>query len=149
MNPPPATPSRGRILVIDDNPIIQRTMYFALRDKGYTVLMSGDITESLGMVRKEKLDVILLDINFPPDASVGGGGVRDGFWALSWMKRMDEIKDIPIIIISGDDPAVASPRARAAGAAAYLHKPIDKEQMALIIAELLAGKKAGPPPPAA
>lgn len=94
MNPGPAA-SPGKILVIDDNPIIQRTLYFALRDKGYSVLMSGDITEALQIVRKEKLDLILLDINFPPDGSLYGG-VRDGFWALDWMKRMDEVKHIPL-----------------------------------------------------
>jgi len=149
MNPAPAAPSIGKILVVDDNPIIQRTMYFALRDKGYTVLMSGDITEALQIVRKERPDLILLDINFPPDGSVGGGGVRDGFWALAWMQRMDEVKGVPIIIISSDDPATASPRAQAAGAAAYLHKPINKVDLALTVAELLAQKKSAAPPPAA
>ena len=100
MNPAPAVSSLGKILVIDDNPIIQRTIYFALRDKGYKVLMSGEIAEALNVVRKEKPDLILLDINFPPDASVGGGGGRDGFWALDWMQRMDEVKGVPIVIIS-------------------------------------------------
>lgn len=148
MNPAPTVSSRGKILVIDDNPIIQRTMYFALRDKGYTVLMSGEIAEALLIVRKEKLDLILLDINFPPDVAVGSGGVRDGFWALEWMKRMDEIKNIPIVIISSDDPAVSGPRARAAGAAAYLHKPINKDELALIVGELLSQKKSAAPPAA-
>ncbi len=137
-----------KILVVDDNPIIQRTIYFALRDKGYTVLMSGEITEAMQIVRRERLDLILLDINFPPDASLGGGGVRDGFWALDWMKRMDEIKDIPIVIISSDDPATSGPRARAAGAAAYLHKPIGKDELAHTVAELLAAKKSAPLPSA-
>jgi len=136
-NPQPAAPHQGKILVIDDNPIIQRTMYFALRDKGHTVLMCGEITEALKIVRKEKLILILLDINFPPDASVGGGGVRDGFWALEWMRRMDELHGVPIVIISSDDPATASPRAQAAGADAYLHKPINKDLLILTVAELL------------
>jgi CheY-like chemotaxis protein len=127
MNAAPAVTNRGKILVVDDNPIIQRTLYFALRDQGYTVQMAGEITEALRMVRKERPDLILLDIHFPPDASVGGGGVRDGFWALDWMRRMDELNGVPIVIISGDDPATASPQARAAGADAYLHKPINKE----------------------
>ena len=146
MNPAPAVSSLGKILVIDDNPIIQRTIYFALRDKGYKVLMSGEIAEALNVVRKEKPDLILLDINFPPDASVGGGGGRDGFWALDWMQRMDEVKGVPIVIISSDDPATASPRALAAGAAAYLHKPIGKEDLTLTVAELLAQKNSAPPP---
>ena len=141
-NPQPAAPHQGKILVIDDNPIIQRTMYFALRDKGHTVLMCGEITEALKIVRKEKLILILLDINFPPDASVGGGGVRDGVWALEWMRRMDELHGVPIVIISSDDPTTASPRARAAGAAAYLHKPISKDDLTLTVASLLQNQPA-------
>jgi CheY-like chemotaxis protein len=135
----PAAPAgkAGRILVIDDNPIIQRTMYFILRDRGYQVTMTGEIAEALQIVHKEAPHLILLDINFPPDASLGGGGVRDGFWALDWMRRMDELHGVPIVIISGDDPVTASPRAQAAGAAAYLHKPIDKETLVLTVAELL------------
>ncbi len=147
MNPAPAA-SLGKILVVDDNPIIQRTIYFALRDKGYTVLMAGEITEALQIVRRERLDLILLDINFPPDDSVGSSSMRDGFWALDWMKRMDEIKSVPVVIISSDDPAKSGPRARAAGAAAYLHKPIGKDELAHTVAELLAPKSSAPPPSA-
>jgi len=126
--------------VVDHKPVIQRTVYFAPRDQGYTFQMARENTEALRIVRKERPDLILLDIHFPPDASVGGGGVRDGFWALDWMRRMDELNGVPIVIISGDDPATASPQARAAGADAYLHKPINKDELALIVAELLFDK---------
>jgi CheY-like chemotaxis protein len=135
MNTAAAGSTPGRILVIDDNPIIQRTMYFVLRDRGYQVFMSGEIADALNLVRKEKPNLILLDINFPPDAEAGGGE-RDGFWALAWMRQMDELKGVPIVVISSDDPASASPRAQAAGAAAYLHKPISKETLFLTVAEL-------------
>jgi CheY-like chemotaxis protein len=147
MNPEPAVPTLVKILVIDDNPIIQRTVYFALRDRGYKVFLAGAIADALNLVRKEKPDLILLDINFPPDASAAS--VRDGFWALDWMNRMDEVKGVPVIIISGDEPEKSEPRALAAGAAAYFHKPIDKEKLAGKISELLAGKSPAAPPPAA
>ena len=137
MSSAPAVPSLGKILVIDDNPIIQRTLYFALRDRGYTVLMCGEISEALKIARKEQLALILLDINFPPDASVGSSSMRDGFWALDWLHRMEEAKGVPVIIISSDDPAIAGPRALAAGAAAYLHKPISKEELAGAVDKLL------------
>lgn len=147
MNPEPAASTRGKILVIDDDPIIQRTVYFVLRDKGYTVLMSGEISEALNVVRSEKPDLILLDLNFPPEFSLVGG-VRDGFWALEWMQHMEEVKGVPIVIISMNDPATSSARARAAGAAAYLHKPVSKDELVLTVAELLAQKKSAPPPAA-
>jgi CheY-like chemotaxis protein len=135
----PADPILPKILVIDDSPIIQRTIYFALRDRGYQVLMFGDISDALSQVRRDKPDLILLDINFPPDGSVMGGE-RDGFWALNWLQRMDEVRGVPIIIISGDDPALSGARALAAGAVAYVHKPINKDDLAALIAALIAHK---------
>ena len=137
MNPAANDIKTNNILVIDDNPIIQRSLYFALRDSGYKVAASGEIAEALNLVRMDKPDLILLDINFPADASAGGGAMRDGFGALEWMRRMDEIKGVPIVIISSDDPVSASPRAQAAGADAYLHKPISKQDLVLTVAELL------------
>ena len=134
--------------MIDDNPIIQRTLYFALRDKGYTVLMTGEIAEALKTIRRERIGLILLDIHFPPDASVGGGSRRDGFWTIEWLRRMDEAKDTPIIVISSDPPETSAARARAAGAAAYFHKPINKDELAATVAALLKpAPSANPPQP--
>jgi CheY-like chemotaxis protein len=140
----PTGPVLGKILVIDDNPIIQRAVYFQFRDEGYKVLMSGDITESLTIVRTEKPDVILLDINFPADIT-SGSGVRDGFWAINWLNKMDEAKGIPIIIISSDSPAESEPRALAAGAVAFFPKPLDKDKLLATVQKLMAAKKPAPP----
>ena len=143
MNPPPSPPTPHKILVVDDNPFIRQTICLALRDQGYSVLLSGEITEALQIVRKERPSVILLDINFPPNASVSG--VLDGFWALDWMHCIKDTKDIPVIIISSDDPATAKPNALAAGAAAYFHKPINKDQLTAAITELLAKQSPSMP----
>ena len=139
----PITPgSLGKVLVIDDNPIIQRTMYFALRDKGYAVQMCGEISEALKIVRQGRLDAILLDLNFPPDASVNATMTHDGFWALGWLRRMDEVKGTPVIVVTSDPPEKSKAQALASGAAAYFQKPIDKEQLAATLASLLAPKPA-------
>lgn len=148
MKSEPAAASLGKILVIDDNLVIQRAVYFALRDRGYRVIMAGEIAEALKLVHREKPDLILLDLNFPPDASIGGGS-RDGFWALGWMRRMAEVQGVPIAIISSDPPEKSEARALAAGATAYFHKPMDREKLADAIIALLAQKTSAPPPPAA
>ncbi len=134
----------GKILVVDDNPIIQRTMYFALRDKGYTVLMAGVISDALKIVRQERLAAILLDINFPPDVVLGGNAMGDGFWALDWLHRMEETKGIPVIVVSSNPPEKSKAHALAAGAAAYFQKPVDKHELAAVLAELLAHKAPAP-----
>jgi two-component system KDP operon response regulator KdpE len=143
-NLPPANIKAGTILVIDDNPIIRRTTYFALRDQGYNVLMAGEIAEALKILRHEHLDAVLLDLNFPPDASVGGVSMSDGFWALDWMKRMHEVRDIPVVVISSDAPEKSKAQAMASGAAAYFQKPIDKQALIATVATLLSKKTTVP-----
>ena len=142
MNLPNPIPMLGKVLVIDDNPIIQRAVYFSLRDHGLKVLMCGDVTEALQLIRTEHPALIVLDINFPPDGSLSGE--RDGFWALDWIHRVEEIKHTPVIMISSDDPAKVRPRALAAGAAEFLQKPLDKIELVRLVKELIA-KHAAPP----
>ncbi|MEY4918771.1 MAG: hypothetical protein RL616_2684 [Verrucomicrobiota bacterium] len=140
MNATATAPLKGKVLVIDDNPIIQRAVYFCLRDHGVKVLMSGDVTESLHMIRQEQPDVIVLDINFPPDVMFGNQ--RDGFWAIDWMHRVQGIKDTPIIMISSDDPEKVRARALAAGAVEFLQKPLNKAQLVALVLELIVKKSA-------
>jgi twitching motility two-component system response regulator PilG len=129
----------GKVLVIDDNPIIQRAVYFALREKVRKVLMCGDVSEALHIVREENPDLIILDIHFPPDALMGAD--RDGFWALDWLHRVDEAKGTPVIMISSDDAATTRPRALAAGADAFLQKPLNKTELTAIALNLIAQRR--------
>jgi two-component system KDP operon response regulator KdpE len=131
-----------KVLVIDDNPIIQRTMYFALRDQGCAVQMCGVIADALKVIREQPLDLLLLDLNFPPDTSVGSIFVRDGFWVLDWVRHWEETKDTPVIVVSSDPPEKSKAHALAAGAAAYFQKPVDKQELIATVATLLADKLA-------
>jgi CheY-like chemotaxis protein len=144
MNQDPAAPAMGKILVVDDNPIIQRAVYFQFRDLGFKVAMSGDLTQCMSIVRSEKPDVILLDINFPDDGAITTEK-RDGYWAISWLRKMEESKNIPIIAISSAKPEEVEARVVAAGAVAFFPKPIDKDKLLAKIKELMANRT--PPKP--
>jgi CheY-like chemotaxis protein len=69
--------------------------------------------------------LILLDINFPPDAANVGGALQDGFFIIEWLRRMGEAGDIPIIIMSGDKSGKFRKRVLAANVAGFFPKPID------------------------
>lgn len=138
---PSNIPYLGKVLVIDDNPIIQRAVYFALRDHGIPVLMCGDVTDSLHIVREELPDLVVLDINFPPDGSLIGGE-RDGFWALDWLRRVDEIRNTPVIMISSAEAETTAAKALAAGASAFLPKPLDRRQLVDLVKKLLTARSA-------
>ena len=123
--------------MVDDNPIIQRTVYFALRDKGFLVLMAGTITDGLHVIHQQRPELILLDLNFPADAADFGGSSWDGFAAIEWLQRTGDSKNIPIIVISGSAPEASRSRALAAGAVAYFPKPIDKAKLLTVIVAVL------------
>jgi CheY-like chemotaxis protein len=140
--------NRKKILVVDDNEVILKTLSFKLKANSFDVVTALDGSEAVGAVRKEKPDAILLDINFPPDVAHGGGVPWDGFRIIQWLRRMDEAKHIPIIIISGAEAAKFKDRAIAEGALAFFPKPIDHEALLKLLQQTL-GATAQTQPPAA
>jgi len=120
---------RKKILVVDDSPIILKTLTMKLRAEGYEVLTAEDGSKAVSTARRERPDLILLDIIFPPDVAHGGGVPWDGFLIMDWLKRMDEAKDIPVFIITGGDPERYKSRSMAAGAAGFFQKPIDNAKL--------------------
>ena len=124
--------SEKKILVVDDNPVILKTMSMKLGSSGYRAITAVDGAEAVSAVRREKPDLILLDLRFPVD--VGQGGVPwDGFLIMQWLRRLDEAKHIPIIVVSGGDPAKFKDRAMAAGASHFFHKPINNDELLNVV----------------
>ena len=140
---------RKKILIVDDNRVILKTMSMKLTANGYDVVTAEDGSGAVSMVRKEKPDLILLDLSFPPDVAHGGGVAWDGFVIMTWLRRLDEAKNIPIIVITGGDPAKCKDRALAAGAVNFFHKPINNDELLIVIGEALAKVAVGPQPTAA
>ncbi len=126
-----------KILVVDDSQLILKLMSMKLTACGYEVITAEDGGTAVSAVRNERPDLILLDISFPPDVAHGGGVAWDGFAIMAWLRRLEEGKNVPIIVISGAEPAKLKARALAAGAAAYYHKPIDTDALLVEIRRTL------------
>ena len=139
MSTAPAAAAQKKILVIDDNEIILKTTSMKLQSAGYHVLTALDGAEGVSMVRREKPDLVLLDITFPPDVS---GVSWDGFRIMEWLHRVDETKKIPIIVISGAVEEKSKQRATASGAVAFFPKPVNFDEMIKVIRATLADAKA-------
>ncbi len=143
MNDPTPAPNAKKILVVDDNRVILHTLKLALQPKGYQVLTAPGGAETLSTLRREKPDLILLDLNFPPDTANIGGPFQDGFFIIEWLRRTPEAETIPIIIISSTDPAQYMDRATAAGVVACFHKPIDYDKLLEVIHATLGEETGG------
>jgi CheY-like chemotaxis protein len=148
MDGQPTTPNAKKILVVDDDEVILRTLSITLSSNGYYAYLASDGPEAVRVVTREKPDLIVLDIVFPVDASNVGGALQDGFFIIQWLRRMGEAQDIPIIVISGDNTSNDKQRALEAGAVGFFTKPIDHVAMLAAINKVLGVEsKAGEPTP--
>jgi len=122
--------SQKRILIVDDNVIILKALSMKLRARGYDVLTAVDSPGAVSAVRREKPDLMLLDLDFPTDT-------WNGFVILSWLRRIDEGKKLPVIVITGAESEGCREKCLAAGAADFFLKPIDYEDLEQSIARIL------------
>jgi len=118
-----------RVLVVDDSFVDARLLSNRLKSEGFEVLIAQDGAAAVSTARKQKLDLIVLDILYPPDVGHGGGVSWDGFLILSWLQRMDEAKNVPVIFVTGADPKKYRERAIKAGASNFFTKPVKVEEL--------------------
>jgi two-component system KDP operon response regulator KdpE len=130
-----------KILVVDDNPVVLKAFELKLKALGFQVVTVTDGAEAVSTARTEQPDLMVLDINFPPD--VGSSGLQwNGFNIMQWMHRFQEAANIPVIIITGGDPEKFKDKALAAGAAAFFQKPINNEEFLLTVRRILGQTEA-------
>jgi CheY-like chemotaxis protein len=125
-----------KILVVDDNEIILKTVSLKLQGAGYQVFTALDGAEAVAAARRENPDLILLDIGFPPAVD---GVPWDGFRVMEWLHRLDAMKKIPIVIITGSQDPKNKERASRSGAVAFFQKPIDHDDLLKVIRSALEG----------
>jgi DNA-binding response OmpR family regulator len=129
-NPGKITLEVGRghkILVVDDDSVVLKTFMMKLGAYGFEVLTASDGAAAVSVARQLRPELVVLDINFPPD--VGNSGLHwNGFSIMEWMRRFQEVSSIPIIIITSGDPASFKDKAIAKGAIAFFQKPIPYDE---------------------
>jgi len=102
-----------KIVLIEDDEILSKVIYEDLQEAGYKVYRAFDGDEGLKMVKSEKPDMIILDLVLPK---------KDGFEVLKEIKKDNETKDIPVIIVSNLGQDVEIKRGMDLGAIDYLIK---------------------------
>jgi CheY-like chemotaxis protein len=130
--PPPLTGKK--ILIVDDDEVVVKALSMKLAKSGYQVITASEPSDAVQSVRKDRPDLILLDISFPPDVT---GTSWDGFRVAEWIHRMEWAKAVPIVIITGGDREKYMERAESVGAAAFFHKPINNDELLTVIRKTL------------
>lgn len=104
---------KKKILIIEDEKSLANLLYKKLKTEGYEVLKAWNGKEGLDLIKKEKPDLILLDIIMPE---------IDGFEVMEIISKNKRLKKIPIIIISNSGQPIEISRARKLGVVDWLIK---------------------------
>jgi CheY-like chemotaxis protein len=140
----PQKPARHqKVLIVDDDPLFLKITTTQLSNEGFDVLTAKDGCEAIEVARKQKPNLLLLDVNLPQDVT---GVPWDGHRVVSWLRHFESLKHIPIVMTSGGDPVKNTRDAMNSGATAFFHKRMSQTHLlTLVNHSLLRGTaKSGP-----
>ncbi|HSL20373.1 MAG TPA: sigma-54 dependent transcriptional regulator [Vicinamibacterales bacterium] len=114
------------ILVVDDEEAQRKVLSGFLRKRGFDVIQAGGATEALAQARERTLDLVLTDLRMPD---------RDGLELLAELRRINP--EVPAIVMTAFGTVKTAVEAMKRGAADYLTKPIDLDELDLLIDRVL------------
>jgi DNA-binding response OmpR family regulator len=118
-----------KILVIEDDNDVRLGYQVMLKSKQYETCFAADGMTAISEARKQKPDLIILDLGLP---------AGDGFVVLERLRANVQLAIVPVVVVSGRDLHASKDRALKAGARAFLQKPWD-DQVLLATIEQLVG----------
>ena len=125
--------SKAKILLVDDDKDFVEATAMVLESKPYEVVVAYDGDDGLAKARKEKPDLIILDIIMP---------VKDGFRAAEQLKKAPDLKKIPVIMLTsfsekGGETSLSVSQGFALDTEDYVDKPVTPEELLKRVERLL------------
>lgn len=112
--------SQGNVLVVDDSPTMRRVLASILVGNGYQVSLEESGSRAIARAEAEPPDIFLVDVEMPE---------MDGFELCEQLKARPTLRDIPVIFISAHSDRFDKIRAFGVGAADYVTKPFDIDEV--------------------
>jgi len=120
---------RQRILIVEDSPTMRQLLVFALRRlSGVDIVEAQDGMDGLRKLSSDHFDLALIDINMP---------VMDGLKLIGLMRGEDELREVPVVVITTEGAEQDRERALRLGANEYLTKPIQANRVLAVVRSLL------------
>lgn len=116
MNPPSLETRRPLVLIADDDELMRSLMAAALSEKGFDTIEAEDGEKAIAMVGTASPDLVLLDVNMP---------AMNGFEACSQIRRLPGGKELPVVIVTGNEDTDSINAAYDCGATDFISKPVN------------------------
>ena len=121
---------RPSILIVDDDEVIQDTLFDVLKKRGYDIFLAGSGKEALETIKKNIIDLVLLDMRLPD---------VDGLEVLKKVKELDS--EILVIMMTAYSDIQTAVAAMKSGAYHYINKPFELDELKLLIEKGLETKR--------
>jgi len=116
------TNKQKNILVVDDSSFVRKTITNILESKNYNIYSANDPLNAFKILKEKKMDLIFSDLEMPK---------MDGVEFLEKIKNNDNLKNIPVIILSGKKNSMNYSRVLKHGAIDFIEKPFLTEEILL------------------
>jgi CheY-like chemotaxis protein len=120
---------RRRVLVVDDEPDVLLLCRVNLEFEGYEVVEASDGEQAMERLSEQTFDVMLLDVMMPK---------MDGWQVLEAVKADDELKDLPVVMLTAKVQDQDQIRGWSQGAADYITKPFSPLALSQVLQDVLA-----------
>jgi two-component system, chemotaxis family, chemotaxis protein CheY len=121
-----------RVLIVDDSSVMRKIVARSLQQAGLIiaqVLEAGNGSEALAVVQRERVDLILCDINMP---------VMDGLEFVKQLSGVESARGVPVVMITTEGSEGHVVQALSAGARGYIRKPFTPDQVREQVLPVLA-----------
>ena len=121
----------GTILVVEDYDDVRRMLKVLLESERFRVLEAATGTKALEIIKDQRPDAILMDLALP--------GI-DGFETMRRIRAIDGFQNTPIIVLSAYTGVSTYETALRAGSNYFMGKPIDFDELAALLKQILFGR---------
>ena len=122
------------IFVVEDDPMNRAVMLTILQMNGATAHFDPWGSQTLDRIRKlGNIDLILMDLMLPRG--------NTGYKVFELLQAEDDLKNIPVVIVSASDPALEMRKAKAMGFMGFISKPINNRIFPNLITSVLNGQE--------
>jgi two-component system, chemotaxis family, chemotaxis protein CheY len=115
-------------LIVDDSTTMRRMIGLTLREAGFTVIEGANGKEGLRQLDDAGVDIIVTDVHMP---------VMDGLSMVEAVRRRQDHRFTPILILTTEKSDDMKQRGKAAGASGWIVKPFDPRQLHEVVCRLL------------
>ncbi|WP_206485548.1 response regulator [Thalassotalea sp. G2M2-11] len=117
-----------KILVVDDSNSIRDMVSFTLKSAGYETVEAKDGAEGLSTARSNSFDLVISDVNMPN---------MDGITLCGELRKLDDFKFTPILMLTTESSGDMKLKGKAAGATGWLVKPFNPEKLLATIKRVI------------